>query len=208
MKRQLLTKEQVNNNLAEIFPDKNWQCFYAQDGCYVIESPGKGRIMIDEFKKVFVQGPDKNNAFKYAQFCNDHGVVHVVKRAVCGEFIPFVWQWKTAEAELKQQHDQLLKCVGYGKPEKKETEVTTIQRLAGTDYANYYKLIKQVTVIRAYIRTKPAVDGELKQLRVIHSTGSFSFLIRNITGNQVHDQLIRELFFELLNIPMVTKLAA
>ena len=202
MKNQL-TIAQVNENLQQQFPDKESHCFHAVNGTYVMEFRHNGetlRVMVDEFKKVYVQWPDDRKPQEYAEYCRQNkSICYIRKWAVCGEFIPLIWNTKTVGQDLKLQHQQFLEICGYGKPEKPESDEARIKKLAGSNYFLIYKLIKEVNVKQAFLA--------MGKLHVVHDTGKFSFLIKNIShpANAEVDRQIRDMFYNLLGLPVTSK---
>lgn len=200
MKKQLLSIEQVNKNLKAFFPDVESFCFHAVNGLYVMDFPGHGRVMVDEFKKVYIQWPGQDKQKEYEQYCKDNAAVpYIRKRAVCSEFIPLIWNRKTANAKLIMQHEQFLQACGYGKRQKVQSEESRLKELAGPNYLAFYKLIKEVNVKQSFLA--------MGKLHVIHETGKFSFPVRNIShpANQLQDQEVRNIFFNLLGLPVSSK---
>jgi hypothetical protein len=210
MKNKFLSQDQVNKNLEAIFPGKG-KCLTALNGFYVIDFPGHGTIVIDEKKQVFIRwSSDRHQQKKdeYLKYCNEWIRIVIEKQfTVKGkvlDFMPFIYDKKTATEGLKQQQEQFLQCVGYGKKVKEETDAEVLKRLAGKDYADIYKLLIELDISRAYVTSRITATGDVKILKVIHSRGECAFPIHKLTGDPETDRQVRDIFYRAVGLPVST----
>jgi hypothetical protein len=196
-----LTIQQVNENLATIFPDKQCQCVFANEGQYILDFGKFGKVGIDSKKQVFVKWPDNGKQSEYEAYCTNwkrSTIAYITKQFLGEIYIPLIWEKKTADESLKAQHAAFLNCVGYGKKIVTESDAKRLSKLAGNSYSQIYKIIKELTVISTDLITKDRSDMLL--LSVKHATGEYRFPITNITPYPEHDEEIQNIFFRLLGM--------
>lgn len=222
MKSENLTTEQVNNNLKNYFKNQKITCLGFINGSYILKA--RLKIFIDEKKQVYVK-PDIDYAKQYYKHLSEFGGIKIKKRFIdeTGEVyncIPYFFNMRSfdnvsfkyntrLQTELK---NNLLTSVGYLKPKDEgKTDLQRLQEFKIPAYVQFYKLIKEVTVLNAEVKKDQVYAGYgkyvegLEKLHITHKTGSFSFPIENIDQQHITKQ-IRAIFFNLVGIAQETEI--
>lgn len=212
--KQILTTEQVTENLQRLFPGKDIKCTEAiagdkwADPQFYIETNTTKLFIIG--KMVWVK-PSLYNWGNYCAYCNQCGKMYQKLRTKIGTCIPFTTSTRAKDKERYEQIDLLLIACGLKTVKNQDEDIKRLRQYKASDYVNFYKLIKEVEVTGSDLVYEQLYEGYGKykdgklMLSVTHTNGKFSFPIECITGFTDQDEQIQNIFFNLLGMATTSK---
>lgn len=164
-------------------------------------------FVVDGKSKVWIK-PNMGNARAYFEYCNSWGIMKSKANFDGLLHLPYVYEKRrgTKKTVREIEVEKILIACGLKKvkTEKLNNPIEDLKRIGGTFYVQVYKMfieLKKDFTLTGEIVGNMLIVNRVKDGKI---TGTYKFCIANVSNNQIEDYRLQNIFFTLLNMPIVT----